>query len=600
MNETVVSRRVFLGSAAALGGGLVIEFTLPGRALAQAPAAVPINAWVRIGSDDVVTLMLSQCEIGQGISTTLPAILADELGADWSRIRVEDAPVAAAYQNPEAKWMFTGNSASTQAFAPVMRQMGAAARTMLIEAAAARLKVDPADCDARDGRIVHRPSGRALRFGDVAEQASRLPVPQNPQLRPAGDLKLVGKAVPRRDIPGKTDGSAIFGIDVQVPGMVYAAIRQTTRFGEIPAQIDASSVTHRPGVIAVVPLANGAAVVATHFWEAKRAADALAIRFAAPPRHDSSDGPNDTAPSAEAAHGRREGSGKGQPPRAEPSGVGSAHLDQQYREAMDGSSWARPTDKGGAGTLVTAAKHRFAQDYASPFQAHATMEPMNSTAWVTADRCELWVPTQGPELTQLVATKTTGLPKEKIVIHRTLAGGGFGRRLVADFVEQAILISKAVGRPVKLIWTREEDMTHDIYRPATLARLTAALDDQGHPTAIHAKLVSATQLQFVGAQSIKDGIDPRCTEGLDETVYDIPAFRLDFAMPKLAVPTSVLRTTGFGPNVFAMECFIDELAHRAGADPYRYRRDLLAGNDRARKVLDLVAERIGWSTPAPT
>ena len=560
-----VDRRSVLVGA----GALVIAFQLgdDGRAATKTGSAgQALNAWVRIGSDDSVTLMLSQCEIGQGISTTLPAILADELGADWSRVRVENAPVAPAYQSPEAKWMFTGNSASTQSFAPVMRQAGAAAREMLTKAAATRFGVAPDECHSRDGRIVHAASGRSLTFGAVAQAAASLPVPAFPSLRPDTELQLVGHAVARRDIPGKTDGSAIFGIDVQVPGMVYAAIRQAPRFGDVVVELNEAAVLKRPGVLAVVPLANGAAVVATHFWQAKVAADALDIRFAAP-------------------RSAKPGS----------AGVGSADLARQYADAMAGSAWAKAADVGDAGSIVAAAGTTFTQDYASPFQAHATMEPMNCTALVTADRCEIWVSTQGPELTLLVATKTTGLPKEKIAVHRTLAGGGFGRRLVADFVEQAILISKAVRRPVKLIWTREEDMTHDIYRPATLARLSAALDGNGRPRAIHAKLVSATQLQFVGAQSIKNGIDPRCTEGLDETIYDIADFRLDFAMPKLAVPTSVLRTTGFGPNAFAIESFIDELAHRAGKDPYQYRRQLLEKNKRARKVLDLAAERIGWN-----
>lgn len=568
MSELKISRRVFLSAAAAAGGGLLIGagWSAPSRAADNAPLA--LTAWVRIGSDNVVHLMLSQCEIGQGISTTLPAILADELGADWPRVQVENSPIAAAYQNPEAKWMFTGNSASTQSFAPVMRQAGAAAREMLTQAAATRLGVAAAQCHSRDGRIVHGPSGRSIAFGDVAQAAAALPVPVQPTLRPDAELRLIGRALARRDIPGKTDGSAIFGIDVQVAGMVHAAVRQAPRFGDVVTGLRTASVLKMPGVIAVVPLANGAAVVATHFWQAKVAAAALDIRFGA-----SKTTPRDALPASSAA------------------------LERQHATALKGTKWATPADSGDLAQLFATANGRVTQEYSSPFQAHATMEPMNCTAFVTTDACEIWVPTQGPELSLMVAMKATGLPKEAITIHRTLAGGGFGRRLVADFLEQAIVVSKAVHRPVKLIWTREEDMTHDMYRPATLTRLSAALDTGGVPRAIHAKLVSASQLQFVGAASIKNGVDPRCTEGLEETIYDIAGFRLDFAMPKLSIPTSVLRTTGFGPNAFALESFIDELAHGAGKDPWRYRRALLAKNARALKVLDLAAEAIGWNLP---
>jgi len=250
-----------------------------------------------------------------------------------------------------------------------------------------------------------------------------------------------------------------------------------------------------------------------------------------------------------------------------------------------------------AAGATAAATRKFEAEYWSPFQAHATMEPMNCTASLTADGCDIWAPTQGPELTRIVAGAVTQLPPEKIRVHWTYAGGGFGRRLLADFVVQALVLSKAVQRPVKVVWTREQDMTHDFYRPATLTRLAAALDAQGKPTAINARLVSATQLARVSPAPVPPNVDPRCTEGLEGTRYAIASFRLDYNKPELAVPTSVLRTTGFGPNIFALESFIDELAHAAGADPYRYRRALLQHDPRALKVLDLAAEKSGWGTP---
>jgi isoquinoline 1-oxidoreductase beta subunit len=567
MSLAEIDRRDLLRGAGALVLGLQMP-AFAGRASAQSAATAALTAWVRITPDDRVTLFLSQAEIGQGISTTLPAILADELGADWSRIIVENAPIAQAdispYQNPRIHFMFTGNSESTASFSGLMRQTGAAAREMLIAAALKRWRnAKASDCTTASGKVVHRPSGRSFTFGALAADAAALPVPEKPTLRPTAELRLVGRALPRRDIPAKTDGSAVFGLDFKVPGMVYAAVRQAPAFGGSVASFDPASVAKRAGVIGAFAIPNGVAVVADHFWQAKSAVDALAVTFAA--------GPN--------------------------AAVDSQSIAAQYRAALDGASWGTISNKGDAASAMAAAAKKHEAEYWSPFQAHATMEPMNCTAAVTADGCDIWAPTQGPELTRIVAGAITQLPPEKIRVHWTYAGGGFGRRLLADFVAQALVLSKAVQRPVKVVWTREEDMTHDFYRPATLTRITAALDADGKPTAIAARLVSATQLAPVSPAPLPANIDPRCTEGLEETRYAVANFRLDYNKPTLAVPTSVLRTTGFGPNIFAMESFIDELAHAAGADPYRYRRALLQHDARALKVLDLAAEKSGWGTP---
>jgi len=567
MSLAEIDRRDLLRGAGALVLGLQAPlFAGPARAQSATPAA--LTAWVRITPDDRVTLILSQAEIGQGISTTLPAILADELGADWSRIVVENAPIAqkdiSPYQNPRIHFMFTGNSESIASFSALMRQTGAAAREMLIQAAVKRWRgAKAADCTTASGKVIHRPTRRSVAFGTLAADAAKLPVPEKPTLRPTAELRLVGRALPRRDIPAKTDGSAVFGLDFRVAGMAYAAVRQAPAFGGAVAQFDPASVTKRPGVIGAFAIPNGVAVVAEHFWQAKTAVDALAVTFAP--------GPN--------------------------AAVDSASLAAQYRAALDGASWGTISNKGDAAAATAAAAKKFEAEYWSPFQAHATMEPMNCTASVTADGCDIWAPTQGPELTRIVAGAITKLPPENIRVHWTYAGGGFGRRLLADFVAQALVLSKAVQRPVKVVWTREEDMTHDFYRPATLTRITAALDPDGKPTAIAARLVSATQLAPVSPAPLPANVDPRCTEGLEETRYAIANFRLDYNKPALAVPTSVLRTTGFGPNIFAIESFVDELAHAAGADPYRYRRALLQHDPRALKVLDLAAEKSGWGTP---
>lgn len=546
------------------GGALGLVIGMQWLSATNAPGAtdVKLNAWVRIGSDDTVTILLSQSEIGQGISTTLPAILADELGADWDRVRIENSPVGPDYQNPRIHWMFTGNSESIQTFASVMRRAGAAAREMLVMTAAARWKVPPSLCRTESGRVVHDVSGRSISFGELAEAAGKQAVPDNPKLKADADLRLVGKALPRRDIPSKTDGSAIFGIDVKVPRMVYAAVRHVPTFGGSLASWDAETVMKRPGVLAVLPVPNGVAVVAERYWDAKTALDALPVRFA-------------------------EGSN---------ASLSSSTLDRESDIILEGSVWNTISSQGDPATVMASTPDPLVREYRSPFQAHATMEPMNCTAFVSKDACEIWVPTQGQELTRIVASAVSGLPPEKVRVNWTLSGGGFGRRLLADFVAEAVVLSKALGRPVKVIWTREEDMAHDFYRPTTTTRITVAVRD-GVPVALSAKLVSATQLQPVSPGKLPPHVDPRVTEGLEGSRYAIANWRLDYHRPEIAIPTSVLRTTGFGPNIFALESFIDEIAHALSTDPYVFRRKLLADDKRALAVLDLAAQKADWSQP---
>jgi isoquinoline 1-oxidoreductase subunit beta len=422
----IVSRRALLEGAAALLVGLQAPAVI---AQTARPETIALNAWVRISADDRVTLLLSQAEIGQGISTTLPAILADELGADWSKVTIENSPVAPDYQNPRIHWMFTGNSESIQSFAPHLRRMGAAAREMLIAAAAKRWSANPADCSARDGAVTHVPSGRRLTFGALAGQAALLPAPANPRLRPVTETRI-GSSIPRRDIPAKVDGSAVFGIDFKVDRMVYAAVRQAPQFGGSVARFDSTLVAGMPGVIGVYPIPNGVGVVAEHFWQAKTALDRLDVTFA--------DGPN--------------------------AAVSSESVDRQYRAALESGPWNAVVDKGNAAAAIAAAKDPIVREYTSPFQAHAALEPMNCTASVTAEGCEVWGPIQGQDMARIVASSVLKLAPERVRINWTYSGGGFGRRLLADFVAQAVLLSKAAARPVKVIWTREEDMTHDFYR----------------------------------------------------------------------------------------------------------------------------------------
>ncbi len=569
-----VSRRFFLSASVGAGGGLLIGYSLPSsapiidvvRAASQEKVStssdIPLNAWIRISPSNEVTLISSQSEMGQGIMTTLPAVLAEELGADWSRVKIEFSTVARAYRNPRINWQFTGNSESTTSFFELMRTMGAAAREMLVTAAAKRWGVNVEECFAQNGKIIHKPTSQSFKFGEIAEDAAKVIPPQNPKLKAESEWKLLGRSLPRVELRSKIDGSAIFGLDFTMPGMVYAAVMQSPVHGGSVSSFDKESVTKLPGVIDVVPIPNGVALVATQYWQARQALKSLKVDF--------------------------EGGAN--------AAVTSDGLMKQYRAALEGNTWKTVRTEGDAlREEEMAGKHHqvFSQEYESQFLAHATMEPMNCTAHVTSDSCSVWGPLQGPELAKLTLSGMLKLPPEKVLINRTLLGGGFGRRLLVDFVVQAALVSKAVSKPVKVVWSREEDMQHDVYRPATLNRITAGLDTVGKPVAIVNKVVSPPILQFVYAPAVTDDNDPSCLEGLMETHYEIPSQRVDFKLLKIGVPTSVLRTTGYGPNIFAVESFVDELAAKSKQDPYEFRRALLK-NERALKVLDTLAEKSNW------
>jgi isoquinoline 1-oxidoreductase subunit beta len=590
--SVAMDRRRFLVTAALASGALLLKGSVAwseevGSAATDTGKVIPLNAWLKIGTDDSVTIIVSQAEMGQGIRTTLPAIIAEELGADWSRVRLEDSPTDPAYRNPRLNWQFTGNSESTPSFFELMGQMGASAREMLISAAAQKWKVDPGICRTEGGKVIHKNSRRSARFGDLVEAAAKITPPAKPPLKSEKEWTLLGKSLPRVENPSKIDGSAIFGLDFTLPGLAHAAVRQCPVFGGDVASFDRSSIAGFPGIIDVVRIPNGIAVVAETYWQAKSALDALNVSF--------SEGPA--------------------------ASVSTDTLRDDYRRAMQGNEWLLVHVDGNADALhhdypnvplskdtVPASANSarpetypttYSQEYESQFLAHATMEPMNCTARVAGDTVEIWGPTQGQEITRLVLAGVFKVPKENVQVSRTFLGGGFGRRLVADFALQAALTSKAVGRPVKVVWSREEDVQHDIYRPATLQRISAGIDEYGKLRAIAHRVVSPSILQYVFAPAVTDVYDPSCLEGLVETHYDIPNVRVDFKLLHMPVPTSVLRTTGYGPNIFAMESFIDELAAKKGIDGYHYRRDLLAKNARSLAVLDLAAQKSNWETPAP-
>jgi len=575
-----VTRRRFLKTGAAAVG----TFVLSGRLVAaQATAPVEpgkaiaaVTAWLRITPNDTYTIVASQSEMGQGTSTTLAATMADELDLGWDQVHIEFAPFAPAYQHPVYHWMFTGNSESSSAFYELMRRMGAAAREMLIAAAAERLSVPAAALTTERGIIRHAASGRSLTFGAVAGDAAKRPVPSDPPLK--AKLSLIGHPLPRWDVPSKVDGSAVFGIDVKLPNMLIATVRCAPRFGSRLVKYDAAAIKAKAGVAAIVEVPNGLSVVADTFWHAHRALADAKLEW------------SDEGSTLASAGG----------------------LPAIYAAKLESGPFFAHKTIGDAPTALAKSDRHLEAVYHIPFQAHATMEPMNCTVRVADGACEIWAPTQGVEMTQNVAHQVTGLPLDRIVVHRTFLGGGFGRRLLGDFVKQALIVALAVKRPVKLIWSREEDMTRDAYRPAMLHRVAAALDERGLPAAMAHRVVSPSYLLYVFPRyafpQIKDWtepapppekIDAMAVEGLVEPLYAVPNLLVEQHRLALDVPVSVWRTTGHGPNNFVLESFVDEMAHAARRDPVAYRRVLVAHNPRALKLLDLAAAKSGWGKKLP-
>jgi isoquinoline 1-oxidoreductase subunit beta len=566
-------RGILRGGALVLSAAIIPDDGYPAPNPANETAS--LTAWVRIGRDGSVTVSASQSEMGQGITTTLAAAIADELYLPLEKVEIAFAPFAPAYRDPVYNWMFTGNSQSTSSFHHLMRQMGAAAREMLVSAAAARWGTSVDGISVSNGKIVHPDGRRALSYGAIAADAAKLPVPTSPKLR--ADLPSAGRPLRRWDIPAKVDGSAKFGIDVKLPEMLLAAVRRAPRLGSKLEKYDAESIKSRPGVAAVLEIPDGLIVVAKTYWEAKRALEGANLVWSASGSEFSS----------------------------------AAAFDQIYAQRLSSGPFFKHLEKGNAPAAADGST-RLEATYQLPFEAHATMEPMNCTARVADGRCEIWAPTQGVELSQTVAAQVTGLPPERITIHRTLLGGGFGRRLLADFVKQTLLAAMAVKQPVKLIWSREEDMTHDFYRPAVLHKIAGALDPSGSPRLLSHRVVSPSQMLYIFPRGmlgeIKDWTEPvappekfdtMAVEGIIEQPYDIANQLVEQHRLELDIPTSVWRTTGHGPNNFVLECFVDELAATAKRDPVAYRRSMLRSDTRALNVLNLVAEKSGWDRVSP-
>ena len=566
MNEgTKMSRRQFMKAGALAGGGLLLACHIPfgsRSALAAGESSFAPNAFLRIGSDDSITVIVNKSEMGQGVYTSLPMLVAEELCCDWKKMTVRASPVAPEYNHAQfGPLMVTGGSSSVRSEWERLSRAGAAAREMLLAAAAQQWKVEPAACRAENG-VVHGPGGKKLSFGKLAAKAARLPVPAEPKLK-AGAKKLLGKPLHRLDSPAKINGTATFGIDVQAPGMLTALIVRPPVFGGTVKSFDAAKALAVPGVKQVVAVDAGVAVVATGFWPAHKGCEALTVSW-------------------------DEGEG---------AGVSTPKMRAEYsRLAQIPGLVARK--EGDAAAALAKSSKRFTAEYEVPFLAHATMEPLNCFVDLKKDSCLIRTGSQFQTVDRAAAAKVAGLQPEQITFETTFLGGGFGRRAcpASDFVVEAVQVAKAVGQPVKVIRTREDDMRAGFYRPMWYDNVTACLDAQGMPLAWQHRIVGQSIIAGTPFESamIKNGIDDTSVEGAADTPYAIPNLQVELHTPKSPVTVLWWRSVGHSHNAFVMESFLDELAHAAGKDPLVYRRDLLQQHPRHLKVLQTAADKAGW------
>jgi isoquinoline 1-oxidoreductase beta subunit len=569
-----ISRRHFLVVSGGAAGGLLLGFTLPcvgrlGEARADevgaAGAPAPqINAWLRIAPDESVTILVAESEMGQGVFTAMPMLVAEELEVDWAQVRAEMAPAAEVYANPISGRQSTGGSTSVrQGFGP-LREVGAAAREMLRRAAAQRWGVALETCRAEKGRVLHPETGRALSYGVLAAQAAQLAPPAEVALKPASDWSILGRATPRLDARDKATGRAVFGTDVRLPGMLFATPLACPVFGGRLERVDPAPALRVPGVKAVVPLDDVVMVVADGYWNARKGLRALEPVW--------DEGPH--------------------------AGVDSAAIRERMRASLDGDA-VKAHAQGDTAAAFAAAAGQHEAVFEVPFLAHAAMEPMNATAHVRDGEAEVWLPTQTPGSTQRVVAEVLGLPRERVRVHTTFLGGGFGRRLETDFARQAALASQAVGAPVHVLWSREEDMRHDFYRPASSVRMRAALDAHGVPTALHARVACPSILARIRSDWNPEDVDGTAVDGLGESLYAIPHCLVEYAPVETPVPVGFWRSVGNSQNAFVREAFLDELARAAGADPLAFRLALLGDQPRHVAVLQEVARMASWSSPPP-
>lgn len=564
-----LSRRTVLAAGAAAGGGLLLSISMLGWSdhadAADATALAP-NAFVRIDRDGHVTLVMPQVEMGQGTYTSMPMLIAEELEVELAQVKLEHAPPDdKLYSNPLIGFQVTGGSTSVRGFWKPLRMAGAAARTMLIEAAAADWKVDPATCRAARGEVVHTPTGRKLAYGRLVDAAAGLPVPADVPLKAHKDFTLIGTPAKRLDIAGKVNGTAEYGIDTKVPGMKVATVAACPVIGGKLGSVDDSKALAVRGVRQIVRIDNAVAVIADHMGAAKKGLEALVIAW-------------DEGGSAK---------------------FSSADLVQQLKDAA-GRDGVVAVKQGDVAKAIAGAATKMDAVYQMPLLAHAAMEPMNCTVHVRNDGCDVWVGTQVVSRAQTTAAAVTGLPLDKVKVHNHLLGGGFGRRLDVDGITQAVQIAKQVDYPVKVIWTREEDIQHDIYRPYYYDTLSAGLDAAGRPVAFSHRVVGSSILARWAPPFFKDGLDSDAVEA-GSGPYGFDNLLVDYVRqePPAGLTTGWWRGVGTTHNAFMVEGFVDELAATAKQDPVAYRRALLDKAPRAKAVLDLAAAKADWDKPPP-
>jgi isoquinoline 1-oxidoreductase subunit beta len=563
-----LSRRGFLQAGAAAGGGLMLSLSLPfGQSKAEAADAFVPNAFVRIGSDGQIALTMPYVEMGQGTYTSIPMLIAEELEVGLNQIRLEHAPPnEKRYANPLLGVQATGNSNAIRGAWQPLRQAGATARTMLVEAAAKKWSVDPTSCRAQNGEVLHPPTGRSIKYGALAADAARMPVPEKVALKRPQDFRLIGTPAKRLDTPAKVDGTAIYGIDVRPAGVKIATLAQSPVFGGRLKNVDDTAAKAVNGVRQIVRLEDAVAVVADHMGAAKKGLAALKIEW--------DDGPHAKLSTEEIARA----------------------LDQATLRSGAVAQNIGDVDKAMAGAAM-----KIEALYQVPFLAHATMEPMNCTVHWRKDECEIWIGSQAVARVQGLAAKTGGLSPEKVIVHNHLIGGGFGRRLDVDGAVRAVQIAQRVEGPVKVVWTREEDIQHAMYRPYWVDRISAGLDDKGRPVAWNNRFAGSSVIARWLPPGFKDGLDPDSIEGAIDLVYDLPNFHVEYVrVEPPGIPTAFWRSVGPSHNVFVTESFIDEMAAAAKEDAVAYRRALLDKSPRAKAVLDLVAEKADWGKPLPT
>src|SRR5467141_5397452 len=571
--SAVVGRRELIRTGAAIGGGLLVSLHAPlaGRTsdvLAAEEKDFALNAFVRIGTDESVTVIASHSEMGLGIYTSLPMLLNEELEADWSKIRVEAAPVDKVYNHPAFGMQMTGGSTTSPAEWERYRKMGALARTVLVAAAAQQWKVDVASCQVDKGVVVHRATGKRATYGSLASAASQLTPPAEVKLKDAKSFTLIGKPTRRLDTPSKTNGSAQFGLDVSLPGMLTAVVARPPVFGGKATKFDASEALKVPGVKAVEQVESGVAVIAERFWPAKVGRDKLVVEW-------------DLGPNA---------------------GLSTEQMTRDFAEqAKSPGAIAKKT--GDAESALKTAAKTITAEYDVPYLAHAMMEPLNCVVDLRADSCEIWTGTQFETVDGANAAKVAGLPPEKVQIHTTLLGGGFGRRAnpASDFVVEAVHVAKAAKAPVKVVWTREDDLKGGWYRPMWHDRFVAGLDASGNPVLWTHTIVGQSIMQGTMFEQfmIKGGVDETSVEGAADIIYEIPNLQVDLHTPKIGVPVQWWRSVGHSHTGFSVEAFLDEVAHAGGKDPYELRRTLLAKQPRMRAVLELAAQKANWGSKLP-